>query len=167
MILRRPRTLLEYSDSIMKRSETAGASSSSSLGTTKPIRANPVDKRTYEERVFGRGLFQSQHANGPQSHGLPWEMLLSGVAIVLSSLLVILLGTNAIVQLRTIIPGDRPQMALKVVYIMLSVLGIYTLVVGNAWLYRKLAAHAHRRNANGSYNSVSRLEENYEMNSMQ
>lgn len=131
------------------------------------MRANPVDKRTYEEKVFGKGLFQSEPGTGPITHGFPWEMLLSVVSLVVSCLLVVLLGVNITVQLRTMFPGDRVRMAFKVLYIVLSVLGIYALVVGNTWLYRKLAAHARRRNANGSYSNVSRLEENYEMNSMQ
>lgn len=160
MHFRRPWSSLEY---VMQVMEEFGSSSSVSTTRPKGITKN-VDKRTPEERVFGRGLFASHPNNqATQTHGIPLYMFTCGTCIVLSCLLVILLATNILIQLRTISPGNLLGVVTKAFYIVISLVGIYTLIVGNSWLFRKLSSKQKKNNTNAQYSSLSRLEENYEL----
>ncbi|GAV54842.1 hypothetical protein ZYGR_0AS01650 [Zygosaccharomyces rouxii] len=163
MNLRRPWSSLNIAMQVME--ETG---SSSSVSVTRPKGSNEeVDRRTPEERIFGKGLFVSYPSNQTtQTHGIPLYIFTCGTCIVFSCLLVILLATNILIQLRTIVLDNLSGTAIKVFYILISLVGIYALIVGNSWLFRKLSSKQKRTNASAQYSSVSRLEENYELDNL-
>ncbi|CAR28431.1 hypothetical protein ZYGR_0S00610 [Zygosaccharomyces rouxii] len=163
MSFRRPWSSL---NSTMQVMEESGAPSLVSATRSKGITGN-LDKRTPEERVFGKGLFASYpNHQATQTHGIPLYIFTCGVCIVISCLLVILLATNILIQLRTIVPDNIFETAVKAFYVVISLVGIYALIVGNSWLFRKLSSKQKRNSANAQYSSLNRLEENYEMDSL-
>lgn len=161
MNFRRPWSSISKSMQIL---EQPGVSSSVAAMRPKRTTSKKVDKRSYEERVFGKGLFGScSDQQAPQTHGVPLYIIICGVCIVFSCLLVILLGTNILIQLRTMILDDHLGTAMKFIYISISLAGIYGLVVGNSWLFKRLSLSQRRNSTSTQYSSLSGLEENYEM----
>ncbi|SCU78634.1 LADA_0A06612g1_1 [Lachancea dasiensis] len=116
-------------------------STPSSSTTLRKRESNDIGPAlTAEERVFGpRNDSQLSACRSTERSSL--GVLLSALAVVITSALMFLLGVNIVIQYRTMVTDDRSGLVRKATYILLSGFAIFLLNKFNLWFYRKMLSH--------------------------
>lgn len=146
------------------------ASSSLKLTGSAAVQTQNSNTISPEQKVFGVGLFGSYPTAGSavDTGRLSCHLILCAFAIVVSSAIVFLLGTNIFIQWRTMFLGGKKHTLRKIGYIILSILAILAILYANTIIFKRLktsSARKARRNL-GNYQIIDSADHGFEMDDL-